>query len=270
MRYALGKSGEFTIEDYHKAKAFSSFFPGIAGLTGIPLWAFYVNRGQCISSFGTNDKDGAILEFLPANQAYNLTSVKGFRTFMRIIREGSASYYEPFKDDTCHSSKDVIRRMIIRSYELEIEEVNTLMEIKTSVLYITVPNEPFGGLARKVTLTNMSRKKTELELIDGLPQIIPYGMTEWHQKHMSRTIEAWMITSNLGKKAPFYSLKIDPQDRPELEFIKQGNFYMAFQKSGKSVKQLGVIIDPDIVFGLNGDISYPRVFAQDGWSILGT
>ena len=93
--YKLDKSGDFIIENYNRAKAFSSFFPGIAGLHGIPLWAFYVNRGQCISSFGVKDKDGSILEFLPANQAYNLTPIKGFRTFLKLKKGKQLIFYEP-------------------------------------------------------------------------------------------------------------------------------------------------------------------------------
>ena len=57
--YALGPSGEFVIENYNRAKPFASFFPGIAGPHGIPMWVFYVNRAQCICSIGVEDKETA-------------------------------------------------------------------------------------------------------------------------------------------------------------------------------------------------------------------
>ena len=60
----------FVIKDYGKKPVFSSFLPGIAGQFGIPAWCFYVNRGQGVASFGTCDKDHAILEFAPAQEAY--------------------------------------------------------------------------------------------------------------------------------------------------------------------------------------------------------
>ncbi|PIQ87626.1 MAG: hypothetical protein COV73_03120, partial [Candidatus Omnitrophica bacterium CG11_big_fil_rev_8_21_14_0_20_43_6] len=59
--YYLNKQDEFVIQNYNYAKPFANFFPGIAGKYGIPMWVFYVNRGQCICSFGTKDKDHAIL-----------------------------------------------------------------------------------------------------------------------------------------------------------------------------------------------------------------
>ncbi len=78
------KNHTFVIEQYDKQKTFASFLPGLAGRRGIPLWAFYVNRGQGISSFGLRDKNGAILEFYPANLAYLYNSKIGFRTFVRV------------------------------------------------------------------------------------------------------------------------------------------------------------------------------------------
>jgi len=68
--YHLSRDGEFIIKGYNSAKTFASFFPGIAGPHGIPMWVFYVNRGQCVCSMGIDDKEHPIMEFLSANRAY--------------------------------------------------------------------------------------------------------------------------------------------------------------------------------------------------------
>ncbi|HLV08713.1 MAG TPA: hypothetical protein VKY40_00745, partial [Halanaerobiales bacterium] len=57
--YKLNENGFFIIKNFQKKDAFSSFLPGIAGKKGIPVWAFYVNRGQGMVSFGLQDKDHA-------------------------------------------------------------------------------------------------------------------------------------------------------------------------------------------------------------------
>ncbi len=261
--YRLEKSGDFVIEDYNRAKAFSSFFPGIAGLNGIPLWAFYVNRGQCVSSFGTKNKDDAILEFLPANQAYNLTAVRGFRTFIKVRKGGTSVFYEPFKDSAAKQGKDIAAKMSISLSGLEIEEINKPLGLKITVTYATIPGEPFAAMARRLSAANLSGGKMDIEIIDGLPQIVPFGMTEWHAKHMSRTIEAWMHVLNLNNNAPFYKLKVNPQDTPELEYIEGGNFYLAYLVDGKRTAFLRTVIDPDIIFGRDGDISYPKLFSEE-------
>lgn len=259
--YRLEKSGSFVIENYNFAKAFSSFFPGISGLYGIPMWVFYVNRGQCISSFGTKDKDGSILEFFPANQAYNLTPLKGFRTFLSIDSP-NAVFYEPFRDNTSLLAAEISNRMIIEPCSLTLEEENPSLGLRVTVAYTTLSEEPFSGLIRSLELRNLSKRPLSGNVIDGLPHISPFGMNAWLQKNMSRTIEAWMTVSNLKKKIPFYSLKVNPEDRPELEQIEKGNIYFSFLASNKVTRLLDVIIDPDLVFGRDGDISFPVNFAS--------
>lgn len=44
----LDNKNRFVIEDYGIKSTFSSFLPGISGKMGIPVWSFYVNRGQGI------------------------------------------------------------------------------------------------------------------------------------------------------------------------------------------------------------------------------
>lgn len=93
-KYAWVEEDKFVIEDYNNFKPFASFLPSIAGFWGKPLWVFYVNRGQAITSFGSKDKNGAILEFVAANKALRLVSIQGFRTFLKIYEK----FYEPFQN----------------------------------------------------------------------------------------------------------------------------------------------------------------------------
>ena len=96
-QYFLAPDGQFVIENYNQAAPFTNFFPGIAGVWGIPMWVFYVNRGQCICSFGIESKDKSILEFQPANKAFRLTASQGFRTFLKVKSGAKIFYYEPFR-----------------------------------------------------------------------------------------------------------------------------------------------------------------------------
>src|SRR5258706_16133734 len=91
--HAQGDS--FIIENYNAASPFSSFFPGLAGENGKPMWLFYTNRGQAVASFGVNNKDGSMLEFLPANKAYQATPLLGFRTFVSMSNQ-KGIWHEPF------------------------------------------------------------------------------------------------------------------------------------------------------------------------------
>jgi len=258
--YYLNKDGAFVIEDYSHVKLFSDFFPGVSGLYGIPMWAFYVNRGQAVSSFGIESKDKAILEFQPANKAYRLSSIQGFRTFLKISDGKTQQFYEPFANNLASAYK-THQRMLITAHDLTIEEVNTTLGLKIMVNYFTMPQEPFAGLVRRVTIENVGRKSQDIQCVDGLPAINPYGLKDWLGKHMSRTVEAWVAVDNLKNKAPFYRLKVEVADTPQVTPIVEGNFYFAFDAD--SHKLLDMIVEASCVFGQASDFLVPESFLQE-------
>ncbi|MDP2927290.1 MAG: cellobiose phosphorylase [Candidatus Omnitrophota bacterium] len=260
VKYHLNKQGEFVIGNYNYAKPFANFFPGIAGKYGIPMWVFYVNRGQCISSFGTKDKDQAILEFFPANKAWQFVCSQGFRTFIKIKSKKEAIYYEPFHNGYNNLKYHTVNSMRISSSALILEEQNYTLGIKTKVEYFNIPNDTYAGLSRTVSIQNTGNKLKAIQLIDGLPQIVPFGTHNFFLKKLSRTIEAWMKIDNLDNDIPFYKLEVDPADRPEVVHIDGGNFYLSFNFNGTTTKLIRPIVDPEAVFGAATDFSYPSLF----------
>jgi len=262
-KYYLNPDGEFVIENYNYAKPFSNFFPGIAGRYGIPMWTFYVNRGQAISSFGIKDKDHAILEFLPANKAWQLVSSQGFRTFIKIVSQNKAVFYEPFHNGFSNLGYNLTNKMLISPAGLALEETNFSLGLKTRVEYFNIPSDNYAGLARTLSVENIAKTDKNIELIDGLPQIVPFGTSNFFLKKMSRTIEAWMSIENLQANAPFYRLKVDPVDRPEVIHINEGNFYLSFTVTDSKAKLARPIVDPEHIFGPITDFSCPRNFLKN-------
>jgi len=157
---------QFVMKDYGKKSTFASFLPGISGTHGTPIWCYYVNRGQGVVSFGVDNKDSAIMEFFPAHQAYQAVKTTGFRTFIK--KDGVV--YEPFSEEKISHS------MSIAMNGFSIEETNEATGIQTSVEYFTLPGERVGALVRKVTIKNISDAQMSLEVLDGMPAVIPYGV----------------------------------------------------------------------------------------------
>ena len=259
-KYYLDPKSGFIIENYNFAKPFANFFPGIAGKYGIPLWVFYVNRGQGIVSFGTRDKDHSILEFFPANKAWQLVSSRGFRTFIKLSQKDKTVFYEPFHNGSTSLQFNLENKLTITSGELKIEEENLSLGLKTSVEYFTIPQDSYAGLVRIVKVKNTGKIPKKIQLIDGLPQIVPFGTSNLFLKKLGRTIEAWTKVENLQKKVPFYRLAVDPTDRPEVIHIKEGNFYLGFHYLKNKAEILKPIVDPQTVFGQVTDFSCPRNF----------
>ncbi|MDR2191533.1 MAG: hypothetical protein LBO62_01440 [Endomicrobium sp.] len=255
--YFLKDDGTFVIENYNSAPSFASFFPGIAGLKGIPIWAYYVNRAQGVSTFGIKNKNYAIMEFEPANKAFGLVSTLGFRTFLKITKNGKTSKYEAFKVNPSYSVKQT---MYITSADMSIEEINETLGIKTTVRYSTLSNEPVAGLLRAATVENLSEADIDVEIIDGMPKIIPYFISSWAQKFMSATIQAWTTVDNFENGLPFYRLRVDTADSAEVVEIREGNFYFGRLSNNKKAD---IIIDPETVFGNDLSYEYPQNFFSD-------
>ena len=261
-KYYLNAKAEFVIENYNYAKPFANFFPGIAGKYGIPMWVFYVNRGQAIASFGAKDKDHAIMEFFPANKAWQLASLTGFRTFLKVSTGKKTFFYEPFHNGFENLRFNLTNRMLITSCGLTIEEDNLTLGLKTRIEYFTVPNDSYAALARILTIRNLKGPAKKIQLLDGLPQIIPYGVSNLFLKKLGRTIEAWMNIENLEKGVPFYKLDVDPTDKPEVIHIKEGNFYLGFHYDKGTPKIIKPVVDPQAIFGPITDFSYPSNFLK--------
>ncbi len=239
--YYLNGDGQFIIENYQQKKSFASFLPGIAGKFGIPIWAFYVNRGQGIASFGSSNKDNAIMEFYPANKSYQNTPTKGFRTFIKLTDEDKV--YEAFRN----INENIKSRMIIDSDSLKIEEENSELGLKTTVNYYILPNEDFGALVREVEINNTGEEARELEVLDGMPVIIPFGIENEALKEVSQTISAWAMVDSFESKTPFYKLRASAEDEAEVTEMTAGNFYIAFEK-GSENEILTPLVDPDVIF----------------------
>ncbi len=261
-KYRLNQTGEFVIADYNSSKLFSSFFPGVAGKDGIPMWLFYVNRGQCVCSMGIEGKHKPIMEFLPANWAYNLVSSQGFRTFLKFKSKDTYTFYEPFQKDLQTKEMQIEQQMIIKPAGLTLIETNKSLQLRFIVEYSNVPQESYAGLIRELRIENLGDSPISFDLMDGLPLIVPYGIDNNGLKFMRRLFEAFVEVTNYEAKAPFFKGKVEPSDRPDVVRIKKGNFYVGFKKLGDKVELVDPIVDPVKIFGNRGDYKVPEMFLQ--------
>lgn len=258
----LFKNGSFVIKNYNNTHPFSNFLPGIAGVWGVPIWVFYVNRAQSIAGFGISDKDHSIGEFFPANKAYSFVSYLGFRTFLKIDKKVQ---YEPFSvllqpDSKCE------HLMEIKSASLEIKEINQELGLIFSVKYFTLPNTAVGGLVRELSIKNISKKEVNLELLDGLNRLIPFGSSDLFLKYLARTLEAWMHSYKSNNFAIF-RLIVSPQDVSQTRYIEGANFNYAFYEDRGRPVYPYIIVDPQTVFAHNTSYSYPCGFYKDNFKV---
>lgn len=250
-KYALNDKKEFIIENYDKAKTFASFLPGIAGIDGIPMWSFYVNRGQAMGSFGVRDRNSTIMEFFPAHTMYKNIERQGFRTFIKL----DGKIHEIFSSV---SADENIRTMVIDKNTVKVIEDNKTLGLKITVSYFTMPGEKYAAIVRKVEVHNLDKTSKEIEILDGLPQILPYGVTNTDYQAMSNLMKAWFDVFNTENDIAYYKLRASTADSVEISTFEQGNFYLAFSSESKGL--ITPIFDMDVIFGQNTAFTM-----ADGW-----
>ncbi|QMS84436.1 cellobiose phosphorylase [Candidatus Xianfuyuplasma coldseepsis] len=241
----------FVIQDYNKQKPFASFLPGIAGKKGIPMWCFYVNRGQAVSSFGLRDKNGPILEFSPANTAYQNTDRIGFRTFVKL--DGTVIEVFGHNDDV-----SVNRVMNITKEAVEIVETNQTHQFQMTVRYFTLPNEGVAGLIRRVTFTDLSDTTRAFEIADGVNQLIPLGISNAVYKEMSNLFRSFVEVQHLEDQYAYLKVKASTGDTAEVKQVEEGSFYVSYVNG----IQQAPLIDKALLYEHDTSFTTPYGFIQ--------
>ncbi|MBW8002757.1 MAG: hypothetical protein FVQ80_12165 [Planctomycetes bacterium] len=255
-KYELEPCGKYRIDNYDKTPSFSSFLPGIGGLDGVPLWCMYVNRAQAVVSFGVDNKDNPIAEFLPATWAYQLVPIQGFRTFCNV----NGRFYEPFQNDLPSTHYSYTRTMWIEPDRLRIREQNQKLGLDFDIEYFSPVNQPLGTLIRQLTISNFSDETKDIDILDGLALIIPAGFNDFGLKSMRRISEAYASVRLVCDKIPFYSTKVGTHDEAEVTKVEKGSFYAAWTVEGEKFTLVEPFVDPDVIFGHGNDLITPRLF----------
>ncbi len=247
-------ASSFTQRDYPQTTPFSSFLPGIAGLYGKPLWCYYVNRGQAVACFGTQDKDHGIMAFQSANLHYARVEQEGFRT---LVRWPDGRWYEPFR-----SAVKTERTFTVTPSALQIEECTKAAGLKFTVEYTTVPGECCAALLRSVTIRNILDTAQEFEWVDGFPQLMPYGLDHHASQNAPFICQGYLNIDGLEENLPFYRFLDAPSYLHVIPERPSGNFYFGFVNG--QTKALPVIVDGDLIFGEGSSLAYPGSFAGGG------
>jgi hypothetical protein len=265
----------YVLEDFDAKATFSSFLPGVAGYFGKPVWAFYVNRGQAMATFGTESKDFPILEFNPANKAYQMTPFWGFRTFLRGTRTGvskTSFQIEPFApansrnlDDPKDDPTKPKRNLYVGTNEVEIEEIDGVHGVTTTVNYFVLPEENFASLIRRTTISNSGDSELTIDVLDGLAKMEPFGgALDGLLKSMGRTLEGWMGVYHADEtlNMPFFRLSTEPSDTASVHIEQAGHYCLAFIESAVAKSDLlPIVFDSSKIFGMDTSLENPAGLA---------
>ncbi len=191
------------------------------------------------------------MEFQPANKAYRSTALLGFRTFLKV----NGTPWEPFAPSTGLPSA-----MRIAPHEFRINERHPRLGLAVEVAYFTVPQEGFPSLVRSVRITNTSRRRVALEMLDGLPALLPCGLDNGVMKTMSNLIEAWCGVERLERGVEFYKTRTALGDSTEVGTFRRGHFYAATLTHRGRISRPITLVCPKTVFGPVTGFQTPQAY----------
>lgn len=174
------------------------------------------------------------MEFRPAHTAWQDVQTKGFRTFLK---------YHGHVSELFVNARD--KQMLLGANSLTLQCRETDAPVRAQVQYFILPNACVGALARTLTIENTGNGVLDLEVLDGLPAIVPHGIGDWHLKCMTQTARAWMETVGGETGVPRYRVRASLEDSARVEPITGFAFGFSCVEEGK---RLPVLWDPEAVF----------------------
>ena len=175
-------------------------------------WLFISSNGGLTA--GRKDPDHALFPYYPDDRIHDSCEHTGSKTIIRVIGEGGAVLWEPFSGQLAgrhHVSRNLFKS--VYGNKIIFEEVNH--DLAMTFSYGWMMSERFG-FVRPVQLVNHSADEVTVELLDGIQNVLPCGVTRRFQLEYSTLVDGYKRTelertTGLG----LFRLSSIPVDRPE-------------------------------------------------------
>jgi len=150
-------------------------------------WMFISSNGGVTA--GRKNSNSALFPYYTDDKVTESEDVTGTKTLLRVLKNGKEYLWEPFS--TLYKGVyNISRNLFKNSYGNKVifEEINHdlglsyVFEWNSSNIY---------GFVKKSTLINNSDEETTVTVLDGLQNVLPYGVGEDLQKASSNLVDAY-------------------------------------------------------------------------------
>jgi hypothetical protein len=211
-----GVSGQFVElegEKFYQIKNYQEmpdFFISI--VSDSDHWMFISSNGSLTA--GRKDREHALFPYYTVDKIHDYKGKAGSRSYFLVKQDTSTFLWEPFTDDSLRFY-NVTRNIYKNIYGNKIifEETNTALGL--CFRYGWYNSEKYGFVKESI-LINISGKPLTVDVLDGLMNILPYGVGYHFQNEFSNLADAYKKNekaedSSLG----LFMLSAIPVDRAE-------------------------------------------------------
>ena len=191
VSFPEGGSGEFVKikgETFYKIKGYNSmsvFFMTIVSSTD--QWMFVASNGGL--SAGRKNPESSLFPYYTDDKIIDSGEVTGSKTIVKVFKEDKCFLWEPFTERYIGIYK--VERNIYKNKmgnKVIFEEVN--LDLGFTFRYSWTFSNSYG-FVKESELENNSDSNTEVQVLDGLRNILPYGVNIDLQTSRSTLVDAY-------------------------------------------------------------------------------
>ena len=175
-------------------------------------WMFISSNGALTA--GRRNPDSAAFPYTTDDKIHDAQEYTGAKTIMFVEREAGAFLWEPFSQHY-EGIYDVERSLYknVPGNTLVFEEINHTLSL--SFRYTWCSSDRFG-LVRHATLRNDAATASGIRILDGLQNLLPYGIERSLQTNLSTLVDAYKKNELLPDVGlALFTLSSIPVDRTE-------------------------------------------------------
>ncbi|SFC24100.1 hypothetical protein SAMN04488102_10494 [Alkalibacterium subtropicum] len=175
-------------------------------------WMFVSSTGGL--TCGRKNAESALFPYYTDDKIHDSIETTGPHTVLIVNREGKDFLWKPFSR---HNSNvyEITRNLYknVTGNKIMFEEINH--DLKVSYSY-TWKNSDAFGFVKESNLTNLTEEKTDIQVLDGIRNILPYGVNTLLQDTKSTLVDGYKRSELLeGSGLGIYTLSSILTDKAE-------------------------------------------------------
>ena len=209
-------SGEYVAingESYYKISNFDKMAPFFMSIvSNSDHWMFISSNGGLTA--GRKNPDNALFPYYTDDKIHTSHYTTGSKSILKVNTDEQTFLWEPFSD--CQKNIYNITRNIyknIPSNKIIFEEKN--IDLGLIFSYTWLNSEKFG-FVKKSEIINKNKEIISVEILDGIQNILPYGLNQKFQTELSTLADGYKRNELIEEYGiGIYRLSSIPSDKAE-------------------------------------------------------
>jgi hypothetical protein len=204
---------KFDGEEFYKISHFDRMDPFFMSIVSASDHWMYIWSTGALSA-GRRDPDGALFPYYTDDKMLDFTGITGSKTILFVTGSAGKYRWQPF--DTASDGQYRLTRNLYKNIygnKLVFEETNH--DLNITFRYSWLSGEEFGFI-RKSEIVNHNQTAAEIDILDGITNILPAAVLQSFQNGFSTLVDAYKKNELVADcRLGIYSLSSIPVDKAE-------------------------------------------------------